>query len=207
MLFFSVNAKMAESKKYQSKTSLKELANLTQSRNEAFFQKHNKKVLICIESINKSQVNYMMTIDSEYIKGTLNSCLEILLTEYTELIELKCSSYIFEEVTFNGLRLMINCSWCSEFVKGYDETLKMLGLSNLNDSNFDESIITSPKSKELLIEEANSLMYSEGLSTEIQRIYKGASKSIAYSLPVHYIIQTDDKETQSKVSICITVYP
>lgn len=199
MLFFSVKAKLVEPKKYQSKVALKELASITQSRNEAFFQKYNKKVFICIEYIDKSKVNYIMVLNNGYIKEPLNNHLETLLIEYTELIELNCSSYKYEEVTFNGLRLMIHCSWCSDFIKGYDETLKMLGLSNLDESNFEDTIIAEPKSKEQLISEANNLIYSEDLLTEIQRIFKGASKSIAYGLPVHYIIQTDDKEIQLKV--------
>ena len=138
MLFFSVKAKLVESKKYQSKVALKELASITQSRTEAFFQKFNKKVFICIEYIDKSKVNYIMVLNNGYIKEPLNNHLETLLIEYTELIELKCSSYKYEEVTFNGLRLMIHCSWCSDFIKGYDETLKMLGLSNLDESNFEK---------------------------------------------------------------------
>lgn len=200
MLFFSVKAKLVEPKKYQSKVALKELASITQSRTEAFFQKYNKKVFICIEYINKSNIDYIMVLDNRYTKEPLNNYLETLLIEYTELIELKCSSYKYEEVTFNGLRLMIHSSWASDYIKDYDETLRMLGLSNLDNSNFEDAIITKQKSKEQLISEVHNLIYSEDLSIEIQRIFKGASKSITYGLPVHYIIQTDDKEVQLKVA-------
>lgn len=45
MLFFSVKAKLVESKKYQSKVALKELASITQSRTEAFFQNLTRRCL------------------------------------------------------------------------------------------------------------------------------------------------------------------
>lgn len=199
MLFYFAKATILEPKSFMNKDTLKEFANMTKAKNTSFFYKHNKKVYICIVSIQKNLLSLFMTLDNLYVKDNINEFITSLLSEYTELLDIRYDKFDFHEITFITFSNLVYFSWCNEFTKDYDETIRMLKLYDVNPRDFDESIITK-KTESEIVSDAKNLMFSDTLLLEIKRIYQGTKKPACYGHPVHYVVQTDDKERQSKVT-------
>ena len=100
MLFYFAKATILEPKSFMNKDTLKEFANMTKAKNTSFFYKHNKKVYICIVSIQKNLLSLFMTLDNLYIKDNINEFITSLLSEYTELLDIRYDKFDFHEITY-----------------------------------------------------------------------------------------------------------
>lgn len=192
MLFFSIKTKLFDTKDLKGKEAQRVFALSVQSKTEIFYQKHNKKVFMSVEYIQKTQIMFIAVLENTYITGKSEDFLESLLKEYVELLALSCDSFDVSEITFNALCSMIRNGHFNSYFDDYFEILNLLGLRQLREVEFLENIITTFPTKEELLINAKKILCETLLGNEIERIYQGLVKPVKLGHPVHYLIQTDD---------------
>ena len=104
-----------------------------------------------------------------------------------------------QEITFGCMQsLLISADRHSYIDDDYD-VLKLFGLDNLakrHGLEFGENIINSISNEDGLISFAKKHFMNDTLIPELNRIKKGAKSTLAKGHPVHYILETDDKDTR-----------
>lgn len=125
-----------------------------------------------------------------------------LVIEYLEAIGLKFSSLDVEEVTLETVRCLLREADRRDFLDDSDEIQERFGLLALNNGfnsiSFGENLITCAD-QECLYEQARRLQANDTLLPELDRIYAGSSVAEADGHPVHYVVETDNRETRKKL--------
>ena len=105
-----------------------------------------------------------------------------------------------EEVTFDSVCDMLSSSNRSDYIKDDDEILERFGLDKLahrhwGSFDFGENIIERAGKKELY-DTVSRFLARDTFLPELDRIYAGSPQKRVSGHPVHYMIQTDDRETR-----------
>ncbi|WP_251198367.1 AAA family ATPase [Anaerotardibacter muris] len=130
------------------------------------------------------------------------------LTAATEQLLKRVSIYASnctaQEVDFDSFRRLLCRADRNCFIEDDNEILISYGLDEIYDlrrihlgAHFDESII-EPSAKKTERTQCARLLTSKGLQDEIARIEAARTAKNVFGHPVHYIIQTNDKETRQK---------
>lgn len=192
MLFFSIKTKLIDTKDLKGKEAQRVFALSVQSKTEIFYQKHNKKVFVSVEQIQRSQMTFIAVLENVYITEKAEDFLKSFLNEYVELLELNCEGFDVSEITYSALNSMIRNGEFNNYLEDSYEILNLIGLRHLRDVKFLENIISEFPTKEELLINAKKILCETLLGDEIERIYKGMAKPVKLGHPVHYLIQTDD---------------
>ena len=123
-----------------------------------------------------------------------------LISEFLRAIEVQLKDICLEEVTFNSLRNMLSCSSRNDYIDNDDEVLEKFDLDKLTGFGrggveYGENILDDC-TKQFIYDEAARYLAGDTFIPELDRIYAGSSKKQASGHPVHYMIQTDDRETR-----------
>ncbi|OQC00346.1 MAG: Stage V sporulation protein K [Firmicutes bacterium ADurb.Bin099] len=172
---------------------------MLRSLTHTFFHKHNKKVYVGIEEICSDLISLFVAIDSKIIKESTEDLMLDILSDFFSSMNIFACTIDFEEITYSAFSDLSHSSWFKDIMLNHGAIMKMLGLDDIDYCNFNEGIIVEKNDSEIL-SEANTIMFSDSLITEIKRIQQGSKKSDSYGHPVHYIIQAEDKEQQSNIA-------
>ena len=110
-------------------------------------------------------------------------------------------SFSLKEITMTRYIECAEAASRSGFLDGTDEVFKELGIEDFayrGNRNYTEKIMSKPATKAHLIKRANAVLCGETLIPEIERIFVGG-RSNAKGHPVHYIIQSDDRQVASEI--------
>ena len=123
-----------------------------------------------------------------------------LISDYLQAIEMEMKNTSIEEITFKTLRNMLSCADRSDYINDDNEVLERFELDKLNE-RFGRSIEYGEKiinccDKNSVYNDARRFLSKDTLVPELDRIYAGSTKQKIIGHPVHYMIQTDDRETR-----------
>lgn len=123
-----------------------------------------------------------------------------LISGYLRTIEIELKETCLEEITFNTLRNMLGCASRNDYIRDDDEVLEQFDLDKLT-GRYSRGITYGEKildacDKESIYEDAGRFLAKDTFLPELNRIYAGSAKQNPAGHPVHYMIQTDDRETR-----------
>lgn len=123
-----------------------------------------------------------------------------LISGYLQSIEMELKDTCLEEITFNTLRNMLGCANRNDYINDDDEVLEQFELDKLNGRfgrgvEYGENILDGCD-KRSVYDCAHKFLAKDTFVPELDRIYAGSAKHNVSGHPVHYMIQTDDRETR-----------
>lgn len=123
------------------------------------------------------------------------------IVSFLKAIKMPTKEIKIDETTFISTLNQLANAERREYIDDDDEILDRFELSRLNYRNYcsieyGENLIDEHKNKAYLFDTAEKNLTSDTLTPELDRIYSGRSNTKAYGHPVHYFIETDDKETR-----------
>lgn len=120
---------------------------------------------------------------------------------YLEYIGLPLRDISIAEVTFSNIKSLLSSAHCDDYIEDDDAVLEKYNLDKIDGRQsveFGENII-SVRGKATLISVAEKYLMNDTLLPEIERIYSGKKQMKAKGHPVHYMVETDDRETRREV--------
>lgn len=181
------------SKENDNRRIMREKVRKIAMKSEAFNIKLQKKGFFYVEDASQDTVSIgILCKDITNLDNQLNN--------YLETIGLELKDTCLEEVTFNTAHNMLHRSSRNEYIYDCDDILEQYELDKLNGHfgrgiDYSENII-KPLTKKTIYAEAERFLARDTFIPELDRIYAGNPKSKACGHPVHYIIQTDDRDTR-----------
>ena len=127
-----------------------------------------------------------------------------LAERYADCIGVSVKLEYSEEITLGTLQNLLNNANRQDFIEDENTILSRFGLDRIcgrrgRDLEFGENLIHKDVSKEELIDTAKRLFAGETLLPEIERIYSGSRSPLAQGHPVHYIVETDDRDVRREL--------
>ena len=120
-----------------------------------------------------------------------------LAFEFLKAIDIELTETSLEEVTFNSLYGMLRRADSNDFIEDDDRILERFELDKLtrciNGIDFGENTFEDC-SKQNVYAEAERFLANDTFIPELDRIYAGSARVRAGGHPVHYMIQTDDRD-------------
>ena len=124
--------------------------------------------------------------------------------KYVDFIGLDIQDIIVEEITINKTETLLNNADRHDFIEDDSEILEQFELDKITGRmgrgiSFGENLTKEKQSKEALLSVANKYFMTETLSPELERIYAGRKNAHASGHPVHYFVETDNRDTRREV--------
>ena len=199
MQFFKVEGLIADenwAEKCDDRRSLREKVRKIAMQSNAFNQKQKKKAFFYVTDVSEDTAT-VGVICCESIS------LDKQIASYLAAIEINLKDIYIEEITFSATRNMLQCASRNDYIGDDDEVLELFGLDKLTgrygrsveygENIFDES------DKDEIYKEADRFLARDTFIPELDRIFSGKSAYNACGHPVHYIVQTDDRETRKSM--------
>lgn len=122
------------------------------------------------------------------------------LKAYLKHIECELADIVVTEITFNGIQNLLCGANRQDYIADDDEVMEKYGLDKISVRHgrniiFGENIIDE-RSQSEVFSNAQKFLLNDSFLPELNRIYKGQKSTHTYGHPVHYIIQTDDRNTR-----------
>ena len=124
--------------------------------------------------------------------------------KYADFIGLDICDIIVDEITINKLEGLLNNSERHGFIENDNDILEQFELDKITGRMgrnicFGENLTKSEQSKDSLLAIANKYFMTETLCPELERIYAGRKSTHAFGHPVHYFVETDNRDTRREV--------
>lgn len=122
------------------------------------------------------------------------------LKAYLKHIECELADIVITEITFNSIQNLLCSSDCQDYIADDDEVMEKYGLDKISGRrgrsiDFGENIIDE-RSQSEVFSNAEKYLLNKTFLPELGRIYAGGASSKPSGHPVHYILQTDDRDTR-----------
>lgn len=122
------------------------------------------------------------------------------LKAYLKHIECELADIVVTEITFNSIQNLLGSADRQDYIADDDEVMEKYGLDKISGRrgrsiDFGENIIDE-RSQSEVFSNAEKYLLNKTFLPELGRIYAGGSSSKPYGHPVHYILQTDDRDTR-----------
>ena len=176
--------------------------------NRRVMREKKKKISMKTNSFNQNQQRKAYAFVSDASQDTVTIGIIIknytdihkLISGYLQSIEMELKDTCLEEITFNTLRNMLGCANRNDYINDDDEVLEQFELDKLNGRfgrgiEYGENILDGCD-KRSVYHCAHKFLAKDTFVPELDRIYAGSAKHNVSGHPVHYMIQTDDRETR-----------
>lgn len=122
------------------------------------------------------------------------------LKAYLKHIECELADIVVTEITFNSIQNLLCSADRQDYIADDDEVMEKYGLDKISgrrgrNIDFGENIIDE-RSQSEVFSNAEKYLLNKTFLPELNRIYGGGASSKPYGHPVHYILQTDDRDTR-----------
>lgn len=122
------------------------------------------------------------------------------LKAYLKHIECELADIVVTEITFNSIQNLLCSADRQDYIADDDEVMEKYGLDKISGRrgrsiDFGENIIDE-RSQSEVFSNAEKYLLNKTFLPELGRIYDGGASSKPYGHPVHYILQTDDRDTR-----------
>ena len=198
MVFYKIEAIMASDgeERELSRQEHRARANEIAEKSESFFQKCDQNQLIFTVGIKDDKVTC-----GAICKGKEN--VDELFKKYAKLLPFSIENFKTEEITFSSLQSLLLNAARNDYIADDDAVLEVFEIINLthhsSDLKFGEAMIFTNKGQIEIVESAESVMFAGSMVPEIERIYQNKTSKNTEGHPVHYIIQTDDRDVRKSV--------
>ncbi|MCH5170498.1 MAG: AAA family ATPase [Oscillospiraceae bacterium] len=120
-------------------------------------------------------------------------------------LEIDVHDFDVDEITFSSMRNLLGSANRNDYISDDDEVLEKFELDRINGRyvrgiEYGENLLNEITQKEELFAKSNELLTSDTLTPELERIYSGKTCSKAFGHPVHYMIETNDRDTRKVLS-------
>ena len=127
-----------------------------------------------------------------------------LADEFAAYLDLDTVFTQVEEITINSLQSLLNCAYRQDYIDSEDEILEKFELDKITGRmgrgiNFGENLVREGCRKDDLKMAAESYFMNKTLLPELERIYAGKKFPNAPGHPVHYMVETDDRDVRREV--------
>lgn len=192
--------------KLEGCTTDKQWTNEKKSYTEKKSQNHSLSVKAL--KYNKAQKDKMYIFVSDITDGIVQ--IGIIVKEnidimkqvktFLKTIQLDLQDITLEEILFTSINNMLGAADRTEFIEDDEEILKYYGLEDLTCRygryiHYTENIFYIHNKAKIYTDAARHLM-RDSLIPELDRIYKGTTKKGVLGHPVHYMILTNNRDTQ-----------
>lgn len=163
----------------------------TKQRAEAFYAKKERSGYYFI-----SDVGSMVTlgaITKERI--VFSELLEFLTTVHISIEDME-----IKETVFRTIERMLTGADRQGYISSASEILERYGLSRLADNHFFQfgDRILDKSNRETIENEAKDLLINDTFAPELERIYMTKKRGAKHGHPVHYMVETDDRDLRKK---------
>ena len=120
---------------------------------------------------------------------------------FLKSVDLPLRDLTIIEVTLNTFISLLSIAYRADYIDDDDTILERFNLHKLNGRSslsYGEGIVDFYEKNELFASAEMHLM-NETFFPELERIYRGKSKTKAIGHPVHYMVQTDDRDARREV--------
>lgn len=195
MLFYKVEGIIANfpSKQDDSRRAYREHVRKLSVKSDDFNQKYCKNSFYFISDCSDGVMTIGVVSDrSETLKETLNT--------YINYIEIELKDLVVAEITINRIENLLSTAYRQDYISDDDEILERYGLDKITGRcgrgiTYGENIIEEHSKKDIFDSAEKYLLHNTFLP-ELHRIYSGSSPGKSYGHPVHYMLQTDDRDTR-----------
>ncbi len=162
-------------------------------RSDSFNQKLNRKAFFYVTDASEDTVTIgIICRESTDISKQLSS--------FLNAIELELKDIYVEEITLSAARKMLQFAGRNFYIDNDSEVLGLFDLDKLSGGfgrglDYGENIIDE-SNKTWIYKEADRYFARDTFVPELDRIFAGKSQSKTTGHPVHYFVQTDDRETR-----------
>ena len=201
MQFYKVTGTVADEKwaeENNDRRVLKQLVRRIARKSDEFYQLQSGRAYYFVSDIENDEVTVGI-IDS----GTGEKAKQI--RAFFKSVEIDVRDFDIDEITFSSMRSLLGNANRSDYIGNDGEVLEKFELDRINDRyvrgfEYGENLLRDVTCKEELFTKAEELLVTDTLTPELERIYSGKSSSAAYGHPVHYMIETDDRDTRKALS-------
>lgn len=188
---FTVSEKWAEEN--DNRRVMREKVRKISMKTNSFNQNQQRKAYAFVSDASQDTVTIGIIIKNY-------TDIHKLISGYLQSIEMELKDTCLEEITFNTLRNMLGCANRNDYINDDDEVLEQFELDKLNGRfgrgiEYGENILDGCD-KRSVYDCAHKFLAKDTFVPELDRIYAGSTKHKVSGHPVHYMIQTDDRETR-----------
>ena len=127
-----------------------------------------------------------------------------LVGKYAKSLGLDVKLSFPDEITFATMQNLLGNADSNSFIEDDGEVLERFGLDRImgrrgRGIEFGENLVNFNATREEIFDSAKKLCISETMIPELERIYKGSKSLKAHGHPVHYIVETDDREARKGI--------
>lgn len=167
-------------------------------KSDEFNQLQGGKTYYFISDIGNDEVTVGI-IDS----GTGDKTKQI--RAFFKSVDIAAKEFDVDEITFSSMRNLLSCADRNDYIGDDDEVLEKFELDRINGRyvrgiEYGENLLNEITCKEELLAKANELLANDTLTPELERIYSRKTNAKAFGHPVHYMIETDDRDTRKALS-------
>lgn len=167
-------------------------------KSDEFNQLQGGKTYYFISDIGNDEVTVGI-IDS----GTGDKTKQI--RAFFKSVDIAAKEFDVDEITFSSMRNLLSCADRNDYIGDDDEVLEKFELDRINGRyvrgiEYGEKLLDEITCKEELLAKANELLANDTLTPELERIYSRKTNAKAFGHPVHYMIETDDRDTRKALS-------
>lgn len=197
MIFYRVKAKMEQNNEVQEEC---------QERGRMF--ERQRAGIICAETTVFNSVSaerYIFVVSTHKSTISMNAISEepiseLYVRQYLSTIDVNPIEIEIEEITWRELRSGIISAERIGFLEDGESVFKQLKLPNGANAfiNCEELVLEKLSNKKELMKEAKKLL-SSSLKEEVERIFAKSNANRFLGHPVHYIVETDDKNVYERM--------
>lgn len=123
-----------------------------------------------------------------------------MLKAYLNHIEYELKDVVVSEITINSIENLLSSADRHDYINDDYEILERYGIDKITGRRsrgieYGENLIEA-RSKNEVFTSAEKYLLHNTLLPELDRIYAGSSVNRTYGHPVHYMLQTDDRDTR-----------
>ena len=127
------------------------------------------------------------------------------ILEFFKSVEIDVKDFNIDEITFSSTRSLLCNAENNDYISNEDVVLKKFELDRIcgyygGGIEYGENLLNGVTCKEKLFAKSDELLATETLTPELERIYSEKTDSKAIGHPVHYMIETDDRDTRKALS-------
>lgn len=197
MLFYKVTGIMeANEAPEEDRRVRRENQRKIEMKSEEFNRNHSNNSFYFISEIDNTVVTAGVIADNK-------NKVESDLAEFFKYLDLTMKDVAVNEITFSGIENLLGAANCRDYIEDDDDIMERFGLDKITGRRgrgiaFGDNIIEDC-TKEKIYESARKYLLNETFIPELDRIYSKKPTSKTYGHPVHYMIQTDDRDTRKDV--------
>lgn len=195
MLYYSIEATVANYEKLVDENEKSIPANVFQPKTDQAFLKTGRRSFIFIVRCRRQKVTC-----GAVVKDAVR--FERDLAAFWRMTGISAAQVSVSEVTLRTMETMLRNAYRSNFIIDDDEILEHYDIHSLIHDHFfkmEEDIIQECPGQPMLKQTAHEMLCDESVVPELDRIFAGAGRQNVKGHPVHYIVKADDGAVRDKL--------